>query len=68
MKPTPSEKPGKPARQSRPGLSRHEISSRLAELDLAQTSAIRDLEMDISGDSGNEAASVVEEARQLLRR
>jgi hypothetical protein len=52
--------------RSKKPLTRDQIRSRLAEIDLAQTSAIRDLEMDIAGLSGCDAAEVVEEARQIL--
>lgn len=50
------------------GLSRVEIQARLAELDLAHTSALRDLEMDITGQDGYPLPSVMKEARKLLAR
>ena len=49
-------------------LTRDQIRSRLADIDLAQTSAIRDLEMDIAGLHGSDVTDVVEEARQILRK
>jgi hypothetical protein len=53
---------------SNDSLTPDQIRVRLADIDLAQTSAIRDLEMDISCDSGQDVADVVEEARQLLEK
>lgn len=51
-----------------PVLTRDQIRARLAEIDLAQTSSIRDLEMDIDGATGSDVDEVVEEARQALRK
>lgn len=48
------------------GLSRVEIQARLAELDLAHTSVLRDLEMDIIAQDGYPLDSVMKEARKLL--
>ena len=47
-------------------ISKKEISERLADLDLAQTSAIRDLEMDINGEDGVDSKQVLAAARKAL--
>ena len=48
-------------------ISKAEISQRLIDLDLAQTSALRDLEMDVSGEMGIDSKSVIAKARKLVR-
>jgi hypothetical protein len=50
----------------RRSISKKEISERLADLDLAQTSAIRDLEMDINGEDGVDSEQVLVAARKAL--
>lgn len=50
----------------RQSISKKEISERLADIDLAQTSAIRDLEMDINGDDGVDSKQVLSAARKAL--
>ena len=48
-------------------ISKAEISRRLVDLDLAQTSALRDLEMDISGEAGLDSKKIMAKARMLIR-
>jgi hypothetical protein len=50
----------------RKSISKQEITERLVDLDLAQTSAIRDLEMDINGDTGIDSKKVLVAARKAL--
>lgn len=50
----------------RKSISKKEISERLVDLDLAQTSAIRDLEMDINGEDGVDSIKVLAAARKAL--
>jgi len=52
--------------KKRKSISKREITERLVELDLAQTSAIRDLEMDISEESGIGSKSVLAAARRAI--
>ena len=47
-------------------ISRKEISNRLADIDLAQTSAIRDLEMDVNGETGMDSKQVLEASRRAI--
>lgn len=54
----------KVARSKPKSISKLEISERLADIDLAQTSAIRDLEMDIHGDLGTDSTKVLAAARK----
>lgn len=50
----------------RKSISKQEISERLVDIDLAQTSAIRDLEMDINGEEGVDSKKVLATARKAL--
>lgn len=50
----------------RKSISKKEISERLADIDLAQTSAIRDFEMDINGEGGVDSKQVLAAAREAL--
>jgi hypothetical protein len=63
MKTAVKKKVSAPRRRS---ISKKEISARLADLDLAQTSAIRDLEMDINGEDGIDSTQVLAAARKAL--
>jgi len=63
MKTAVKKKVSAPRRRS---ISKKEISERLVDLDLAQTSAIRDLEMDISGEDGIDSTQVLVAARKAL--
>jgi hypothetical protein len=56
----------KVSRSKLKSISRLEISQRLADIDLAQTSAIRDLEMDINGDLGTDSKKVLAAARKAI--
>jgi hypothetical protein len=56
----------KTAPEKTKSISKREISERLVELDLAQTSAIRDLEMDISEESGIDSKTVLAAARKAI--
>ena len=47
-------------------LSRKAIRERLLDIDIAQTSALRDLEMDIQGVEGKDAKTVLQAARKAL--
>ena len=50
----------------RKSISKKEISERLVDIDIAQTSALRDLEMDINGDDGADSTKVLAAARRAL--
>ena len=54
------------AKKTFKGITRDEISDRLVNLDLAHTSALRDLEMDISGEKGCLSSMVLKNARAAL--
>jgi len=54
------------APKKRKSISRREISERLVELDLAQTSTIRNLEMDIKEASGIDSKTVLAAARKAI--
>jgi len=56
MKPHTAKTKTKSPRKS---ISRKEISNRLADIDLAQTSAIGDLEMDVNGEEGVDSREVL---------
>ena len=47
-------------------ISKREISDRLADIELAQTSAIRDLEMDIKCEAGVDSKQALVAARKAL--
>jgi len=57
---------GKTQSQEPHGLSREEISQRLIDIEIAQTSAIRDLEMDIRSLPGRDASVVIQASRKAL--
>ena len=47
-------------------ITKAEIARRLVDLDVAQTSALRDLEMDVNGDRGIPSKSVLADARRVI--
>ena len=48
-------------------ISKKEMGRRLIDIDIAQTSALRDLEMDIFGESGIESSEVLRAARDAIK-
>ncbi len=48
-------------------ITKAEITRRLVDRDLAQTSALRDLEMDVNGESGIPSKTVLADARRAIR-
>jgi hypothetical protein len=50
----------------RKSISKKEISERLIDIDVAQTSAIRDLEMDVSGETGTDSKRVLAATRKAI--
>lgn len=57
----------KPSKAKSRSIAKSEIARRLIDLDIAQTSVIRDLEMDVNGEAGLDSRSVILKARKLIQ-